>query len=225
MITNTDYISSWKSKGLSAESIKPPTTSDNSLTPSLNYYGTKTRVEFTGSFLKQSKISYTHGKVINIYIAFERGAFSSHVNDPTLKKFLFGAVTLTKNAYVDKYVYSGYGIGFDRRGSFSFPGGGFDQNVLIFGVDMSFSGHIDNKKKDILVLGIGPTQGLEHTLTAEKMYSINFTATKKKLCLSLHYNGANIYLFVNGTEIYKFKAKYSEIVASPLCLGNISKDW
>ena len=57
------------------------------------------------------------------------------------------------------------------------------------------------------------------------MYSINFAVTKKKFCLSLHYNGANSYLFVNGTEIYKFKAKDSEIVASPLCLGNISKDW
>ena len=90
---------------------------------------------------------------------------------------------------------------------------------------MSSSAHIDNKKKDILVFGKGPTQGLEHTLTAEKMYSINFTVTKKKFCLSLHYNGANSYLFVNGTEIYKFKAKDSEIVASPLCLGNISKDW
>ena len=57
------------------------------------------------------------------------------------------------------------------------------------------------------------------------MYTINFTVTKKEFCLSLHYNGANSYLFVNGTEIYKFKAKDSEIVASPLCLGNISKDW
>ena len=57
------------------------------------------------------------------------------------------------------------------------------------------------------------------------MYSINFTVTKKQFCLSLHYNGANSYLFVNGTEIYKFKAKDSEIVASPFCLGNISKDW
>ena len=91
---------------------------------------------------------------------------------------------------------------------------------------MSSSIHIDNKKKDILVLGRGPTQGLESTLTAEKMYSINFTVTTtKKNCLSLHYNGANSYLFVNGTEIYKFKAKDSEIAASPLCLGNISKDW
>ena len=77
----------------------------------------------------------------------------------------------------------------------------------------------------MLVLGISPTQGLEHTLTSEKLYSINFTVTKKKFCLSLHCNGANSYLFVNGTEIYKSKAKDSEIVASPLCLGNIAKDW
>ena len=70
-----------------------------------------------------------------------------------------------------------------------------------------------------------PTQGLEHTLTAEKMYSINFTVTKKKFCLSLHYNGTNSYLFVNGTVIYKFKAKDSKIVGAPLFLGNISKDW
>ena len=90
---------------------------------------------------------------------------------------------------------------------------------------MSFCAQIDNKKKDILILGKGPTQRLENTLTAEKMYSINFTVTKNKFCLSLHYNGANSYLFVNGTKIYKFKAKDCEIVASPLCSGNISKDW
>ena len=90
---------------------------------------------------------------------------------------------------------------------------------------MRFSVHIVNKKKGILILGKGPTQRLEHTLTAEKMYSINFTVTKKKICLSSHSNGAKSYLFVNGTEIYKFKAKDSEIVASLLCLGNISKDW
>ena len=67
--------------------------------------------------------------------------------------------------------------------------------------------------------GIGNT-----TIDAEKLYSINFTENNKKFCLSLHYNGANSYLFVNGTEIYKFKAKDSEIVATPLCLGNISKN-
>ena len=95
MITNTDYVSSSKSKGLSAKSIEPPTTSDNSLTPALSYYGTRTRVKFTGSCLKQPKISYTHGKVVNIYIVFEVGASRSPDDDPTLKTCLFGAVTLT----------------------------------------------------------------------------------------------------------------------------------
>ena len=68
----------------------------------------------------------------SIYIVYELGASSSHVNDPTLKNCLFGAVTLTKNADIDNYGYSGYGIGFDRSGSFSFPGGGYGQNVLLF---------------------------------------------------------------------------------------------
>ena len=165
-------------------------------------------------------------KSSNIYIVYSLGASSSNYSDPTIKNCLFFAVTLTKNADIDKYRYSGYGIGFDRRARFSFPGGGFGQNVIIFGADMSSSTYIYNKGKDILILGVGPTQGLgEHSLTTEKMYSINFTVTNIHFCLSLHYNGVNSYLFVNGTEIYKFKAKDSEIVASPLCLGNISKDW
>ena len=158
MIANTDYVSSWKSKGLSAETINLPTTSDNSLTPTVSYYGTKTRVKFTGSCLKQPKISYTHGKVVNIYIVYELAASSSHDSDPTIKNCLFGAVTLTKNADIDKYGYSGYGIRFDRRSSISFPGGEFGQNVLILGVDMSSSAHINKKRKDILVLGKEPTQ-------------------------------------------------------------------
>ena len=90
---------------------------------------------------------------------------------------------------------------------------------------MSSSTKLDNRKKDILILGKGPTLGLEHTLSAEKMYSINCAEPSKKFCLKLHYNGANSYLFINGKEIYKFKAKDSEIVTTPLCLGNISKDW
>ena len=96
MITNIDYVSSWKSKRLSAESIKPPATCDNSLNPALSYYGTKTRVKFTASCLKQPKIAYTHGKVVNIYIVYKLSASSSHDNDSTLKNCLFGEVTLKK---------------------------------------------------------------------------------------------------------------------------------
>ena len=88
---------------------------------------------------------------------------------------------------------------------------------------MSSSPYIDNKKKDILILGKGPTQGLEHTRTAEKLYSSNFTKHKTKFCVSQHYKGANGYLLLNGTQVNKFKAKDSEIKSYPLCLGNISK--
>ena len=167
VIFNTDYVSPWKSKGLSAETIKPPTASDNSLT--VSYCGTKTRVKFTGSCLQQPKVSYTHGKVVNIYIAYELSASTSHFDDPMLKSCLFGAFTLTKTTDFDKYHCSGNGIGFDRKGSFSFPGSRFGQNIIIFGADMSSSVYVDNKGKDILILGSGPAQGLgEHSLTAEK---------------------------------------------------------
>ena len=227
IINVTDYVLSWQSKGLSTEAIKPPSTSNNSLTPAISYYNaSKIRVKFTGSCLKKHKVAFNHEKVVNIYIVYELGASSSSDSDPTIKNCLSGAGTLTENADIDKYRYYGYGIGFDRRSSFSFPGGRFGQNIIIFGGNMNSSIHIDNKGKDILILGKGPTQGLgENSVTAEKIYSINFTFTKKKFCLSLHYNGENSYLFVNCTEICKFIAKDSEIVASPLCLRNISKDW
>ena len=117
----TDYVLSWQSKGISNESIKPSTTSNNNLNPRLGYYGTKVRVKFRKSCLKQSDHIFTHQKIINIYIVYELAASSSHANDPTLKNCLFGAVTLTKNADNEKYKYSGYGIGVDRRSSFSFP--------------------------------------------------------------------------------------------------------
>ena len=123
---------------------------------------------------------------------------------------------------IDKCKHSGYGIGFDRHGFFSDPSGG---NVIIFGVGMSSSTKIDNRKTDILNLGKNPTQGFEHTLSAEKMHSFNFAENNKIFCQSVHYNEANRYLFVNGGEVQKTKAKDSGIVATPLCLGNISNNW
>ena len=137
-------------------------------------------------------------KIVNIYIVYELNKLYAKTTH-TLVNCLFGAVSITKT---------------------------YGRNTIIFEVDMSSSVHVDNKGKDILVLGKGPMQGLgEHSLTAEKMYSVNFTDNGEKYCLSLHYNGANSYLFFNGTGIIKFKAKDSEILATPLYLGNISKDW
>ena len=108
---------------------------------------------------------------------------------------MFGTVKLTKNADIDKYQYSGYGIGFDRKSSFSFPRGEFGQNIIIFGADMNFSVHINNKKKDILILGKSSTQGLEHTLTAKKMYSIK-RCEKKEILFNLALQWSK-YLFVS----------------------------
>ena len=114
----------------------------------IDYYGSKVRVKFNKGCLKQSyNLTYDYGWRVNICIVYELGASSSNDSDPTLKNCLFGAVTLTKNVDIEKYGHSGYGTGFDRRGSFSFPSGGFGKNILIFGVDMSSSVQIDNKKK------------------------------------------------------------------------------
>ena len=91
---------------------------------------------------------------------------------------------------------------------------------------MSSLTKIDNRRKDTLIHGKVPTQGSEHTLSAEKLYSINFTEKKnKKICLSMRYNKENGYLLVNGTEIIKFKSQDPEILPYPLCLGNISREW
>ena len=95
-------------------------------------------------------LTYDYGHKVNVYIVCEFGNSSSNVSDPTLKNCLFGAVTLTKNADIEKHGYSSFGIGFDRRSSFSFPGVWFGQNVLILGVDMSSFAHIVDKKKHII---------------------------------------------------------------------------
>ena len=101
LITITLFILSWQSKGLSTKIIDPPTTS---ISPLIGYVGNKIKVKFTGSCLKQSnKLTYTHGKVVNIYIVYELGASSSNVNDHTLKNCLFRAVTLMKNTDIDRY--------------------------------------------------------------------------------------------------------------------------
>ena len=206
-----NYIYFWKSKGLYDENITAPATSDYSLNPQLSCLDNKTRVEFRGSCLKQYKTTYTRGKIVNICIVYEVSKNYNISSYSTVENCFFGAVSLPKNADIDKYEYFRYGIGFDRHGFFSHPSGGTGRNVIIFGVDMSSSAKIDNRQKDILILGKGPTQGLEHTLSAEKMYSINFSENNKKFCLSLHCNGTNSYLFVNGIEIYKFKVKDSEV--------------
>ena len=162
----------------------------------------------------------------HIYIVYKISKNYNISSYPTFENCLFGAVSLTKNADIDQYKYSGYGIGFDRKVEFSFGSRGFGRNCIILRADMSSSSHANNKKNNILVLGKDFVQGINGTtIYVEKLCSINFTENNKKFCLSLHYNGNNNYLFVKDTNIHKSKAKDSEIVATPLCLGDISKEF
>ena len=115
-----NYIYVWKSIGLSDKRFHSNTASNYKITPELSYYGTKIRVKFNGSCLKQDQVRYSHGKIVNIYIVYEISKHYSISTYPALENCLFGAVSLTKNAGIDNYKYSGYGTGFDRGGDFSF---------------------------------------------------------------------------------------------------------
>ena len=144
------------------------------------------RIEFKGSCLKQDKISFNHRKIVNIYIVYEITKHFDIDSYQTLENCLIGAVKLNKLPDIDQYKYSGYGIGFGRKGSFSL-GNETGRNAIIFGVDMSSSPHFDNKKKDILILGKGPTRIRTYTgyrkIPFSQLYKNN-----TKFCLSLHYN-------------------------------------
>ena len=158
-----NYIYLWKSKGLSDKRLDSATASNYIITPELNFYGAKTRVEFNGSCLKQDKVTYNHGKIVNIYIVYEINKNYIISSYQTFESCLFGAVSLTKNADIDQYKCSGYSIGFDRGGGFSFSASGFGRNCIIFGADLSSSSSAKNKKNNILVLSKDFVQGINGT--------------------------------------------------------------
>ena len=134
-----NYINFWKSKGFSNEAINSNTASNHSITPELSFYGTKTRVEFNGSCLKQNKVTYNHGAIVNTYIVYEIIKNYNINSYPTLESYLFGAINLNKHFDIDQYKCFGYGIGFDRTGEFSFGSRRFGRNAIILGVDKIFN--------------------------------------------------------------------------------------
>ena len=140
------------------------------------------RLKFKGSYLKQEdKAAFTPNNVVNLFIIYELDTWSRDLNTNfILKDCLLRAVKLNKNDDPNKCKYSGYDIGFDSLSEFLLPEGSMGKNVIIFGVDMSSSVHIDNKKKDILILGKGQTQELDDTtLTAEAQYSIDLSRSNR----------------------------------------------
>ena len=139
---------------------------------------------------------------------------------------MFDTTTIVKRSDKEKYVYSGYGITFDGKGSCS-SRNEYTRNVLIFGVDNTSSFHTDNLRNHFITLGEGDTFGISGNIDpSETKFSINFSKAKTKFGLSLHYKGDNSYLFVNGKEIYKFKDSSKNVnFPTQFCLGSISNNF
>ena len=149
-------------------------------------------VPFNGNYMKQNKLRYAHDSVVNIYIVYSLKNRSIDSPDLTVQNGLFGGIKMIKDVSTSHYKYSGYGICFDGNSNFSIGNITKDKDVLIFGVDMSFSIHENNKLNNIYVLGECITQGINGTtLNAEKLYKQNFTTPDKNFVLSLHYHGNN----------------------------------
>ena len=171
--------------------------------------------------------------VVNIYIVYKVDPITSRDTTCTIQNALFGAMQITENTDTSKYNYKEYGVCFDeseefthvrRRGNFNDTTDG--RNTIIFGIDMSFSKHANNKANNIYVMGKDNIEKINDTkIYAEKMYYRNFRDPGKKYVLSLHYNGNNSYFYVNGNQELKFKAKTDQLVKEKLCLGNLSDEW
>ena len=182
--SGTAQIDSWKSNRMPEENIENRTKSDCNFAPTFVDHHLLPDINFNGHCLIKHNISIPK-RVINLYISDTLNPQLRNLNtDLKLGDCLFGSVKLTKIADLDRYKYSGYGIGFDSRSKFSLPDIG--KNVIIFGFDMSSSVHIDNEGKHILILGEGPTQGLDDiTLTTEAKYPINFTQSGKRFVYTI----------------------------------------
>ena len=234
-LSNKNQIDDWKSKGLSNQHLNVVGTLGNVV---LSKPIKPMHVIFKrkGKLFQNDNDIITGGPVVNIYILYTSYIYTFiHFTSPktnnskfVFRNCLFGAVkiTNTNNSDTDKCQYSGYGVGFDSTGTFTQLDGGNGKSFNIFGADLGNSMHATNKTQPVLLLGHGLIQKInDATIYAEKMYLPNFTVDNKIFCLSLHYNGDNRYLFVNGKEVTKFKAKNSELIKYPMCLGDLSKDY
>ena len=180
-------------------------------------------VNLSGNHFQQNKLVIPNNyNVINIYCVYKLDPIASRRDtSSTVQDALFGAMQITKNATDNsKNNYKGYGICFDEGSQFGhkmIEGGRTHitngRNELIFGADMSFSVHATNRANHIYLIGDGLTQGInDTTIYVEKKYFRNFTEPNVKFVLSLHYNGTDSYLFVNGRQELKFKCKTDQLV-------------
>ena len=236
-LTSKD-ITEWKSTGIYNHSSDPNMKAVANAKANLPNFKNDGRmhVHLNGNHFQQFAAGISNNNnVINIYCVYKLDPLASTRDKSyTIQNALFEAMQITKDATdYDKNDYKGYGICFDERSEFGHTiteGGNSHttdaRNILIFGADMSFSVHATNRANHIYLMGTGLTQGInDTTIYAEKNVYRNFTDFGKKFVLSLHYNGDDSYLFVNGRQELKFKCKTDQLVKEKLCIGNLSDQW
>ena len=235
-LTSKDILE-WKSTGIynySSDSNMNAFANAKSNLPNSKNDG-RMHVHLSGNHFQQNKVIIPYNNnAINIYCVYKLDPIASSRDTTfTIQNSLFGAMEITKNADTSKYDYKGYGICFDEGGTFShkITEDGrvhvtMGRNAIIFGVDMSSSIHATNRANHIYVVGEGLVQGIhDTTLYGEKNYWRSFTDPGKIFIISLHYNGDESYLFVNGRQELEFKAKTDQLVKEKLCIGNLSDQW
>ena len=222
-------ISKWRSTGIfdyiSSTDMIPVKNASGKL-PDINANNDDVYVYLSGNHFQQDIPSFNND-IFNIYCVCKLDPISSsRDNTFTVQNTLFGSMQITKNADTSKYKYKGYGICFDEGGTFGIGNISNGRNVLIFGVHESSLVHANNKANNIFIMDGGFVQGINGmTLFAEKIYSQSFTQPNKKFVLSLHYNDNDSYLFINGKQELKFKAKPDQSIKEKLCIGNLSNQW
>ena len=229
-------ILEWKPKDIyhnSNKNVLNSVQNTKNVAPDIKNINGQLYVSFNGNYFEQDPITIPNN-VINVYVVYKLDPISSTRNtDYTIQNALFGAMKITKNTDSSKNNYKGYGLCFDEGGEFSHTvkQGNSNRatnvkNVIIFGVDTSSSIHATNRANKIYVMGEDFILGINGTtINAEKLFHNNFTEFGVKFVLRLHYNGDNSYLFANGRQELKFKAKDDQIINEKLCLGNLSSEW
>ena len=215
-------ISKWKSTGIfdyiSSTNMIAVKNASGEL-PDINANDDDVYVYLSGNHFQQDRQSFNND-IINIYCVYKLDPISSsRDNTFTVQNALFGSMQITNHDSKNKY--KGYGICSDEGGMFSIGNINNGRNVLIFGVHESSLVHTNNKANNTFIMGDGFVQGInDMTLYAEKIYSQNFTQPNKKFVLSLHDNDSDNYLFINGKQELKFKAKPDKLIKEQLCIGN-----
>ena len=230
--TDSLYIEKWKSLGLNDESKLPAVKNTSNNTPKIVVSNEKIGIRFSdGDYFKQEKLDYIRNKVINVCIVYKLTPRIITEDGIIQTNGLFGNLKIgnTKNTLHYRY-YDGIGVFFDATGSYGGTGVNEFRNLILYGADMKNSSYSTNKKHPIFILGKSFTQGLQYgaTIYAEHDYvKVNGSQANKKFILSVHYNGGNSYLFINGviSKQFQFKAMSSLKADNLFVIGNTSTNF